>query len=131
MGVSMAAREPTANWKTQAVLDQLREQAQAGGTATAQVFLLPAEAGTNIAETVRDIVSNVAATAGAGPKPSIGRVSDLAKSFSLTADPALFAALARHPKIKSILPSAIADIYPKPTKVVPVQPPKDPKSSKS
>src|SRR5262249_57825250 len=63
--------------------------------------------------------SEAAGAAGASSKPpAIGRVSNLAKSFSLTAEPAVFDGLARHPRIKSILPSEIADIYPKPTKVV-------------
>jgi hypothetical protein len=127
-GVTMAAIEPSENWKPEAVLDQLREQAQASGTATAQVFLSPAEAGADIAETARTLVSDAAAGRERGSKaPSIGRVSTLAKSFSLTADPALFAVLARHPKIKAILPSTIEDIYPKPTKIVPSEPPKSAK----
>ena len=111
------ALEPKERWNTESVLAQLREQAKGSGTATAQVFLSGSEA--DAGEAARRVVSEVAGVLGAGSKPpAIGRVSTLAKSFSLTAEPAIFDALARNPRIKSILPSMISDIYPKPTKVV-------------
>jgi hypothetical protein len=118
MGLVMAP-EHSEKWKTESVLAQLREQAKGSGTAAAQVFLSGSEPDPDIGEAARRIVSEAAVAAGAGSKPpSIGRVSGLAKSFSLTAEPAIFEALARDPRIKSILPSVIRDIYPSPTKVV-------------
>jgi hypothetical protein len=111
------ALEPKERWSTESVLAELREQAKGSGTATAQVFLSGPEP--DIGEAARLVVSEVTGVRGAGSKPpAIGRVSTLAKSFSLTAEPAIFDALARNPRVKSILPSVIADIYPKPTKVV-------------
>jgi hypothetical protein len=96
-----------------AVLAKLREQAKrSGGVATAQVFLFPSE--TDVNEAARQIVNETSSLIGLGSKlPSIGRVSPLAKSFSLTAEPALFEALARNPRVKSILPSLGSNIYPR------------------
>jgi hypothetical protein len=115
IGLLMALK-PSEKWKMESVLAQLHERAKGSGTVAAQVFLSGSES--DIGEAARRIVSEAGA-AGAGSKPpSIGRISALAKSFSLTAEPAVFDALARHPRIKSILPSEILDIYPKPRKVV-------------
>ncbi len=115
-GLDMAV-EPKERWSRDSVLAELREQAKGSGTATAQVFLSGSES--DVGEAARQVVSDIAGAPGAGAKPpAIGRVSTLAKSFSLTAEPAVFDALASHPRIKSILPSAIPDIYPKPTKIV-------------
>jgi len=111
------APETSDNWKPEAVLAELRKQAQGSGTAAAQVFLVGSETGTDIADTVHSAVRDAARDAGSqSSPPSIGRISTLAKSFSLVAEPAVFSALARHPKVKSILPSAIEDIYPKPVR---------------
>jgi hypothetical protein len=111
------ALEPKKRRSTESVLAVLREQAKGSGTATAQVFLYGSEP--DIGEAARQLVSAVARVPGAGSKPpAIGRVSTLAKSFSLTAEPAIFEALARNPRTKTILPSVISDIYPKPTKIV-------------
>ena len=111
------ALEPKEGWDTESVLAELRQQAKGNGTATAQVFLSGSEA--DIGEAARRVVSEVAGVSRASSTgPAIGRVSTLAKSFSLTAEPAIFDALARNPRIKSILPSVMSDIYPKPTKIV-------------
>jgi hypothetical protein len=112
------APETSENWKPETVLAELRRQAQATGTAAAQVFLTDAGTEADLADTVRRAVDEAAQAAGTASKPSIGRISPLAKSFSLTAEPEVFAALVRHPGIKSILPSVVPDIYPKPVKVV-------------
>jgi hypothetical protein len=122
IGLLMAPK-PSEKWKMESVLAQLHERAKGSGTVAAQVFLSGSES--DIGEAARRIVSEAAGTAGVRSKPpSIGRISTLAKSFSLTAEPAVFDALARHPRIKSILPSEIPDIYPKPRKVV-QDPPND------
>jgi hypothetical protein len=116
IGLVMAPK-PSVNWKMESVLAQLHERAKGSGTVAAQVFLSGSESDIGVA--ARQIVSEAAGVARVGSKPpSIGRISTLAKSFSLTAEPAVFDALARHPRIKSILPSEIADIYPKPRNVV-------------
>ena len=49
-----------------------------------------------------------------GVYPTIERISRLAKSFSLTASPTIFSAIAAKPEVTSILPAKIDDIYPKP-----------------
>jgi hypothetical protein len=119
--------QPSVNWTMESVLARLREQARGSGTVAANVFLSGPESGTEMKEVVRQAVNEAAAAAGPGTRrPEIGRVSDMAKSFSLTAEPAVFAALARNPRVKSILPSVIPDIYPKPTKDI-RDPPKNTK----
>jgi hypothetical protein len=114
----LAAEKPSKEWEIKRVLDELRAQARERGVVTAQVFLHDTflhDAAGDLAQAAR----NLLAAAGASTdKASIGRVSNLAKSFSLTASPDVFAALARLPAVKAILPSQIDDVYPKPTRIV-------------
>jgi hypothetical protein len=119
MEVVMGTPAPSENWKTEAVIDQLRTQARESGEAAAQIFLQGPDAGGDLAEVARKLVGAASGTAkGKSHKASIGRVSKLAKSFSLTADPEVFARLAKEPSVKAILPSQIDDVYPKPVKIV-------------
>jgi hypothetical protein len=115
----MKTLAPSENWEMGAVIDKLRAQAKEGGAVAAQVFLHGAETEGDLAEAARKLVG-AASTAGGdrARKASIGRVSNLAKSFSLTADPEVFACLAKEPSVKAILPSQIDDPYPKPVKIV-------------
>lgn len=68
-------------------------------------------------DTVADIVDEAISESGRTTceQPAIGKISRLAKSFSLTASPAIFSAIAERSEVKSILPSEIDDIYPKPS----------------
>jgi hypothetical protein len=94
------------------VLAKLRDQAKrSGGVATAQVFLFPTE--TDVNEAARQIVDEVSSMTPKTVLSSIGRISPLAKSFSLTAEPGIFEALANNPRVKSILPSLGSNIYPR------------------
>jgi hypothetical protein len=99
----------TENWSIDQVLGELGEQARETGVVPAQVFL---GSGGDVARTAVELVNLAAGAAGAST-PKMGRVSNLARSFALTAAPAVFAALARDPRVKSILPSNIKDIYPR------------------
>jgi hypothetical protein len=52
----------------------------------------------------------------AAKKADIGKVHDLARSFALRADPTVIAELGRQPGVRAILPSRIADAFPKPVR---------------
>lgn len=115
----MGIPAPSENWKMESVIEKLRAQARETGAVAAQVFLHGPDAGGDLRETARKLV-NAASRADRAKlrAASIGRVSDLAKSFSLTADPEVFARLAEEPSVKAILPSQIDEVYPKPVKIV-------------
>ncbi len=107
-------------WDIGPVLERLRSEARVSGSAAAQVFLQSDAAGTNLTETVRGLIDMAKAKAGLRETATtIGVISPLSKSFSLTATPEIFETLATLPSVKTILPAAIEDIYPKPTKIVP------------
>jgi hypothetical protein len=96
----------TEKWSIDQVLGELGEQARETGVAPAQVFLA---GGDDVARIAMEVVNGAAGAS----TPKMGRVSNLARSFALTAAPAVFAALARDPRVKSILPSNIKDISPR------------------
>lgn len=104
-------------WQIDRVIDQLRALAGGDKPVAAQVFLHGDDKAADLAQKVRDLVDDARKSAKA-ESASIGHVSDLAKSFSLTAKPDVFAALAKHPAVKAILPEHIEDIFPRPTKII-------------
>jgi hypothetical protein len=115
----MTGRGPSSEWDKKAVVERLRAQSKGSKPVAAQVFLSGDKAGGNLSELAQELVKAAASKAAGESQPaSVGRVSNLAKSFSLTAHPDVFAALANDPAVKSILPSEIEDIYPKPVKIV-------------
>jgi hypothetical protein len=99
-------------------LSELGEQARGSGKAPAQVFVTGDD---DIGKVAEDLVAAAAALAGV-EAPRISRVSKLAKSFSLTAEPALFEKLAGDRRVKSILPSVVPDIHPRPLGPLPGKP---------
>jgi hypothetical protein len=116
----MTRSGPSSEWDKKTVIERLRAQSKGSKPVAAQVFLAGDKATGNLSELAQELVKAAASKTAGKPKPAaVGRVSDLAKSFSLTAHPDVFAALAKNPAVKSILPSEIEDIYPKPVKVVP------------
>jgi hypothetical protein len=114
----MTGRGPSSEWDKKAVVERLRAQSKGSKPVAAQVFLSGDKAGGNLSELAQELVKAATSKAAGKDKPAVGRVSNLAKSFSLTAHPDVFAALANDPAVKSILPSEIEDIYPKPVKIV-------------
>jgi len=115
----MANVTPSENWEMDTVIDELRARAKRGEAVAAQVFLHGTQAGDDLGEFAQKLVGAASAVhGGKAHKASIGRVSNLAKSFSLRADPEVFVRLAKEPSVKAILPSQIDDVYPKPVKMV-------------
>jgi hypothetical protein len=115
----MEADMSGSEWDIKPVIERLRSEARVSGSAAAQVFLQSDAAGTNLTETVQGLIDTAKAKAGLRKaSATIGMISPLSKSFSLTAAPEIFETLAQSPSVKTILPAAIEDIFPKPTKIV-------------
>jgi hypothetical protein len=107
----MAEREPSDDWTTPQVLKRLREQAKSGEPVSMQVFLRDDVSADALGETAASLVGSVDA--------KLGKVHRLAKSFSVRGSPEALEQIARSSAVKSILPSEIEDIHPKPTNVKP------------
>jgi hypothetical protein len=112
----MPTDKPSAEWTKKEVLKNLRESVGSGETVRAQVFLMDHMDG-DLQKTVKDLVETAKDQVGkSGATAEVGKIHKLAKSFSIEAAPDLLAALADQPGVKTVLPSEIADIYPKPVK---------------
>jgi hypothetical protein len=111
------ANESSPDWSKASVLADLRKNAGPGQPVRAQIFLHDSVGADDLAATVEEIVAAAKQKLGAREVPvEIGKVHRLAKSFSISADPDVVAAIAGMPAVKSILPSEISNIYPKPVK---------------
>src|SRR5262245_47662036 len=109
----MGRDKPTPGWSKEEVVRDLRKKAGPSGTVRAQVFLSE-DAGDDLPKAAHDLVQAARERAGARGAAVIGKVHRLAKSFSIEASADVLAAIAEEPDVKSILPSEIEDIYPKP-----------------
>jgi hypothetical protein len=109
----MATEKPTSDWTKLEVLKGLREKAGPGGTVRALVFLAEDGDG-DLVKVIQRLVETAQSKAGERTAAAIGKVHRLAKSFSIETTPEVLAALAEQPGVRSILPSEIDDIYPKP-----------------
>jgi hypothetical protein len=110
----------SSDWSTAKVLAHLRDSAGEGEPVRAQIFLHDNVTAEDLAGAVETLVKTARERVGAREVPvEIGKIHRLAKSFSIKADPDFVAALAKLPAVKSILPSEISDIYPKPVKRTP------------
>jgi hypothetical protein len=111
------APRPSGQWTSAAVLKQLRKAAERGEAVSAQVFLNDDVSDENLPEVVERLVTKADRKAGkAGAPAKVGKIHRLAKSFSLEADPDVIAAVAEMQAVKTILPSQISDVFPRPVK---------------
>ncbi len=99
-------------------IGQLPIQTGGGQAVAAQVFLSGGCESANLAQCAQKLVEAASARANTGTTPIVGRVSDLAKSFSLTASPEVFALLAKEARVTAILPEQIDDVFPRPTRII-------------
>jgi hypothetical protein len=114
-GVDVADKDHELNWNIDSVLRTLRREAQRDGNASAQVFLQDAVDSDELEATIQALLGEATKLGGdPATRPTVEKISVLSKSFALMAPPSIFAALADLPEVKSILPSALDDIYPKP-----------------
>jgi hypothetical protein len=94
----------------------LRNTASAGEGASANVFFhdsVPADALTDAA---KKAIEQASKRVGRPGEVTVGRVHRLAKSVSVRGDPDIIAELSNLDGVKSILPSQVEDIYPRPVK---------------
>jgi hypothetical protein len=94
------------------VLDSIAARTPPGQDARLQVFLHGSVSPAKTADLARTIVTSAAARA--GHAPSVVSVQKLARSFLVSGDVKDLRAIARHADVKTVLPSEIADAYPKP-----------------
>ena len=112
------SKNPSSEWEISSVLKTLRQQSKADQPPTAQIFLddsvkVDAKSFEALAQEILDAASTQSGNQKSATK--IGKLHPLAKSFSVTAHPDIFNEIYKSPSVKSILPSQISDIYPKPT----------------
>ncbi|MDA4845256.1 hypothetical protein [Hoeflea poritis] len=109
--------ETSSKWKKAAVVESLRKQARPNRPPTAQIFLEEnIDLGSSSLEGfIRHFVEHASIKSkGTSVGPEIGKLHHMARSFSVTADPEFFAEIAKSPLVKSILPTKVDDIFPKP-----------------
>ena len=112
------AGDSSSQWTKAAVLKHLREKGRLGEPVSAQVFLNDDIDADDVSAAVERIVSDVKKAARASGLPlRVGKIHQLAKSFSVKADPEAIAAITDLPTVKTVLPAELDDIYPKPVKV--------------
>ncbi len=104
-------------WSKEAVIRQLRRKAADGRSVRAQVFLKDDVSSGQLRDVVEQNVEDAKSQVGqSGTSATVGKIHNLAKSFSIDATPDVVEAIAAMPSVKSILPSEISDIYPRPVK---------------
>jgi hypothetical protein len=106
----------SSQWSIPEVLAQLRAKVGKGEPVAVQVFLHDDVSAEDLAELAEKIVSAAKQEVGKHAAAKVGRVHRLAKSFSVSADVDTLSAVANMPKVKTILPSEVPDILPRPVK---------------
>jgi len=99
------------------ILAKLRMQAGKGGQVSAHVFLRDDTPASNLPEVAQKIINAAKQKVGKTASAELGKVHQFAKSFSLRADLDTLSAVANMPAVKTILPSEVTDIFPRPVKV--------------
>jgi hypothetical protein len=105
---------PSSEWSAQEVLAQLRAKTDKGKPVSAQVFLHDDTSAEDLSRVAKKIISAAKKKVGKQAAAELGKVYRLAKSFSIEADMETLTAVANTPEVKTILPSDVSDIFPKP-----------------
>jgi hypothetical protein len=111
---------PSSQWSKPEILDRLRAATAKGQSVKAQVFLnddLPAD---DLHQLATKIVESAKKKVGKHAAAELRKIHQLAKSFSIEADVDTLAEVANAPGVKTILPSEIPDVLPRPRNVGPV-----------
>lgn len=93
-----------------------KQAASSGGKVSANVFFHDSVSADELPKAAERAIKRAATRAGKSPAVEIGPVHRIAKSVSVTGDPTVIAELARVQDVKTVLPSEIDDIYPKPVR---------------
>ena len=113
----MKSAESSPEWSASEVLARLRAGAEQGQPVSVQVFLHDDVPAKGLQQTAKKIVDAAKKKVGKHASAELHKVHQLAKSFSLKADLDTLTAVAGAPGVKTILPSDIPDILPKPRDV--------------
>jgi hypothetical protein len=105
-------------WDADSVGKMLAQKAaSSGGKVSANVFFDDSVPADELPQVAKRAIETAATRVGKAAKVEIGPVHRLAKSVSVSGDPAVIAELGRLENVKTVLPSEVDDIYPKPVKV--------------
>jgi len=115
----MKPDESSPQWSVPEVLEKLRARTAKGAAVSAQVFLHDDTPAENLQKVAEKIVDAARKKVGKHATAELRKVHQLAKSFSIQADVDTLSAVANTPEVKTILPSEIPDILPKPRNVGP------------
>jgi hypothetical protein len=107
----------SSEWSAHDIRKKLELGAAGTGRVSANVFFRDTVSADQLSAAAHDAIEQAAKRLGcSAPDVSVGRVHRLAKSVSVNGDPALIAELSNAGTVKTILPSEINDIYPKPVR---------------
>jgi len=112
---------PSGDWSADSIRKMLKKQASSPDGAAANVFFHASVPGTDLAGAAKQAIEQAAKRLGRSASVTVGKVHQLAKSVSVKGDPDVIAELSNLEMVKSVLPSEIKDIYPKPVKRKPVE----------
>lgn len=112
----MPARKPPPDWSRRGVRKQLKEQAKETGAVAAQVFFRDSISADRLSDTARTLIDAAAKRLGRRQAVAVGKVHSLAKSVSVKGDPEVIAELGKAAEVRTVLPSSVDDVYPKPLK---------------
>ncbi|SEB76576.1 hypothetical protein SAMN05519104_0068 [Rhizobiales bacterium GAS188] len=116
----MESDKPSSEWTPESVGRRLKESAGPGQMASAQVFFNESVPADQLSEVASKAIEEATAKIGGQGGVTMGRIHKLAKSVSVSGDPDIIAELQSLAPVKSVLPSQIDDIYPKPVRVKPL-----------
>ncbi len=108
-------------WGIDHIRKLLKAKAAGTGRVSANVFLHDSVSAEQLSGAVKEAIDKAAQRLGRAASVEIGKVHRLAKSVSVKGDPEVIAELSNADSVKTILPSEIEDIYPKPVESKPVR----------
>ena len=111
----MTDDKPSVEWSPEAVRRRLKKTA-AEGSVNAQVFFDESVSADYLPKAAERAITEAAARVGRSARVKVSRVHKLANSVSVIGDPDVIAELVTVSPVKTVLPSEIEDIYPKPTR---------------
>ncbi len=108
--------ESSPQWRPEAVLRRLKDEASDGQPVSAQVFMSDSVSPDEIVQKAHEIVNAATSKAGlSADSARVGNILILSKSFSVTTgNPDIFKSIASSHEVKSIIDSKQDDIFPRP-----------------
>lgn len=101
-------------WSPARIREMLKKQASPDDGVAANVFFHASVPSAQLADLAKTAIDQAARRLKSSGTVEIGKIHQLAKSVSVKGDPDVIAEMLNQENVKSILPSQIEDIYPKP-----------------